>query len=493
MTRNPTIAKGQLQTGTPTHMHATNSPPSPNNSAPSTAKAADDTTSHTSRNYYTHDSQSEYTAHPTTPTIHTPTTLPHLQTQVHDLTHTVRQQQDQIQHLLQMEKLLHTTMDREIEQQYDIFGADYHRVVQSTYEKWQLQLDKRVETSCHYTQKMEHQYELWHHNMHTHRTEADQMLTTLQATYNDYLRQLKRQLRLTQADIQAHITINEQRHDTKIQENLDQTQKNFTSWIQVTKQQTLDATKNTQLKELRDNCFAQIEEEFDVQAANLRSEMDCLRTHVKHVTREEMEIYKTKIRKYHTPPPADTIPNNPSPPRTPTPPPTTNEHRTPGTVPAEDTPHPAAAMRPPPPNYPIPSQPPRWAPNINLAAFRQQPETPGSPDDAGQQESTFPLAPPPPDTYHTTNTTTSAPHSDRYLDPEYQIASLRKTSPTMQLTGLQLTMCSHSTTPLLISYPVFVFQYFMLLTLLWMHLCTQQMWPLLLCSYKGIAPPSIHG
>ena len=426
------IRKGQLQTGTPTHMHATNSPPSHNSSSPSTAKA-DDTTSHTSRDS-THDSHSDDTTQHTTPTIPTHTTLPQLQTQVHDLTHTVRQQQAQIQRLLQMEKVLHRTMDREIEQRYDLFGADYHHVVQSTYEKWQLQLDKRVETSRHYTQKMEHQYELWHHDMHTRRTEAAQMLTTLQETYNDYLRQLKRQLRLAQADIHAHITINEQRHDTKTQENLEQTQKNFTSWLQVTKQQTLDAT-NTQLKELRDDCFAQIEEEFDVQAANLRSEMDCLRTHVKHVTREEMEIYKTKIRQYHTPPPADTIPDNPSPPRTPTPP-TTNKHRTPDTVPAADTPHPAAAMRPPPPNYPIPSQPPRWAPNINIAAFRQQLETPaGSPNDAEQPASTFPPAPPPPDTYHTTNTTTSAPRSDRYLDPEYQIASLRKTSPTMQLTG----------------------------------------------------------
>jgi polyhydroxyalkanoate synthesis regulator phasin len=100
----------------------------------------------------------------------------------------------------------------------------------------------------------------------------------------------------------AKIQHDTEQHSPRIKYTLDKAKKNFQSWIQISKQQTLDAT-NEHLKEIREACFAQIDEEFELQASNLRSEMDCVRTHVKHVTREELALYKTKIRQYHSPPP----------------------------------------------------------------------------------------------------------------------------------------------------------------------------------------------
>ena len=102
------------------------------------------------------------------------------------------------------------------------------------------------------------------------------------------------QTKINNLEILITNKMNEEKDNPRIKTTIDQAQKNFMSWIQISKQQTLDAT-NEQLKDLRDDCFAEIEEEFEVQAANLRSEMDCVRTHVKHVTREELDIYKTKI------------------------------------------------------------------------------------------------------------------------------------------------------------------------------------------------------
>ena len=251
----------------------------------------------------------------------------------------------------------------------------------------------------------------------THQTttqEFAELLHTIQLQ-QERLHNLERKISKIQDD---------EKHTTRLKTTIDQAQKNFMSWIQISKQQTLDAT-NEQLKDLRDDCFAQIEEEFEVQAANLRSEMDCIRTHVKHVTREELDLYKKKIRQYHSPLPAVPIPPDvnesipPSPPQTS---PTIIDDTTQRQNHADD------ATRPSPPHYPIPLHPPRWAPNVNLAAFNK-PVSPIPERDRNQDNTTtHPAQDGEKATVHSTT-------RDRYMDPEYQIASLRKTSPSMQLTG----------------------------------------------------------
>jgi Reverse transcriptase (RNA-dependent DNA polymerase) len=237
---------------------------------------------------------------------------------------------------------------------------------------------------------------------------------------------MQRQTTLAQMDIRTHTKVQEQAYELKLQTHVEQAQQNFTSWVQVSRQQLLDATK-LELKELRDSCFAEIDEEFEVHATALRSEMDCVRTHVKHVTREELELYKTTIRQYHTPPPATTIPTedevtHPQDPDDTHP--NSNEQNDTTADATQPTDPPPARPRPP-----IPLRAPKWAPNVNLEMFNEHIP---APPERSRPTNTSPVIIP---THDTTSTPSTTASRDRYMDPEYQLATLRKTSPSMQLRG----------------------------------------------------------
>ena len=128
-----------------------------------------------------------------------------LQNQMRELLSTVQQQQTQINHLQKMERNLHKAMDREIEQRYDLYGADYHHIVETTFQEWQQHLDTRVETSRKYTQKLEQQYETWLSDIHTRCTDAEDMTTSIHKAYSDCQLSMRRHLQLAQSDIKAHI------------------------------------------------------------------------------------------------------------------------------------------------------------------------------------------------------------------------------------------------------------------------------------------------
>ena len=186
--------------------------------------------------------------------------------------------------------------------------------------------------------------------------------------------------------------------------------------------------------------------------------MDCIREEVKHLTREGLDNYRdTLMRHAHPPPPQpvpldDRTPSTTDSPDTPThiphdhpiidlvTPPTARQPPT-GTgttYPIIDLVTPPTARQPPtgtgttsPPNFipppnppyvPLPVRPPAWAPNVDMASF--------------QTASTRPThrEHPEPSTARPTKPAVDT-RGEKYLDPEYQLTRLRKSTPSMQLTG----------------------------------------------------------
>ena len=362
-----------------------------------------------------------------------PTPIVNLQRQLNQLQMVIQTQQLEIATLRDS---THTAIQTQVKTQVALLAnsTDYREIVRTTFETWQTSLQSRADASKKRNHQIDTKYRDWttklHRQVATLDDQMEQQKDTLRHLMNDHRKSLSKHV--VDAQLEAEqlraLIMNE------LQTSIHAAETQFTNWAQVARQKELDTVRE-EFEELRTDCFKQIDDEFEVQAQNLRSDMDCIREEVKHLTREGLDNYRdTLLRHAHPPPPQPVPPDDRTPtsnsPDTPThiphdppiidlvtPPPVRQQ---PGTHGTGSTSPPSFVPPPNPPYVPLPVRPPAWAPNVDIASLHTTTTT----RPTHREHPVPPLERPSVDT-----------RGEKYFDPEYQLTRLRKSTPSMQLTG----------------------------------------------------------
>ena len=296
-----------------------------------------------------------------------------LQRQLNQLQMVIQTQQLEIANL---RDTTHTAIQTQVKTQVALLAnsTDYREIVRTTFETWQTSLQSRADASKKRNQQIETKYRDWNTKLHRQVAflddQKEQQQDTLRHLMNDYRKSLSKHT--VDAQLEAEqlraLVMNE------LQTSIHAAETQFTNWAQVARQKELDTVRE-EFEELRKDCFKQIDDEFEVQTQNLRSDMDCIREEVKHLTREGLDNYRDTLMHHAHPPPPQPVPLDDHTP-------TTNSPETPTHIPHDHpiidlvTPPPVhqpgtgtGSTSPPtfipppnPPYVPLPVRPPAWAP-----------------------------------------------------------------------------------------------------------------------------------